>query len=46
VAALAEVRIPTGADASFLGERSVLVCPRALIERTFLQHLRVGLDLG
>ncbi|HEY3448813.1 MAG TPA: OmpA family protein [Myxococcales bacterium] len=46
VSALAEVRVPTGADASFLGERSVLVYPRAIVERTFLGRLRVGLDLG
>jgi len=46
VAALAEVRIPTGADESFLGERSVLVYPRLIVERTFLARLRVGLDLG
>ncbi|MGC4117355.1 MAG: OmpA family protein [Myxococcales bacterium] len=46
VAALAEVRLPTGADASFLGERSVLVYPRAIVERTFLDRLRVAVDLG
>lgn len=46
VAAVAEVRLPTGADASFLGERSVLVSPRAIVERTFVEHLRVALDVG
>lgn len=46
VSAIAEVRIPTGADASFLGERSVVFYPHAVIEHTFLDGLRVGLDLG
>ncbi|MBI5549010.1 MAG: OmpA family protein [Deltaproteobacteria bacterium] len=46
VSALAELRLPTGADSSFLGERSVLVYPRAMLERTFLDRLRVGLDAG
>ncbi|HEX8820572.1 MAG TPA: OmpA family protein [Archangium sp.] len=35
VALSAEVRLPTGAGDSFLGERSVLVAPRLAVERAF-----------
>jgi outer membrane protein OmpA-like peptidoglycan-associated protein len=46
LSAIAEVRLPSGADSSFLGERSVLVYPRAVVEHTFLKKLRVAVDAG
>ncbi len=46
IALLAEVRLPTGADQSFLGERGVLIAPRAVIERSFGDAFRLGLEGG
>jgi outer membrane protein OmpA-like peptidoglycan-associated protein len=46
VALLAELRLPTGADKSFLGERGVYLAPRAVIERDVTSDLRVGFEGG
>lgn len=46
VAVIAEARLPTGRDDSFMGERGLVVAPRAVIERTFGEDLRLGFEGG
>lgn len=46
LALIAEARLPTGADQSFLGERGVTFSPRVVAERQFDDKLRVGLEGG
>ena len=46
LALLAELRLPTGADQDFLGERGLVLAPRAVVERTFFDKLRLGLEAG
>jgi OOP family OmpA-OmpF porin len=46
VAAIAEVRLPTGAERSFLGERGAFLAPRAVAERRFFGRLTAALELG
>jgi OOP family OmpA-OmpF porin len=46
LALIAELRLPTGADQDFLGERGLVLAPRAVVERTFFDKLRLGLEAG
>ncbi len=46
VGGVAELRLPLGDDQSFMGERGFLVAPRATVERTFYDKLRVALEGG
>lgn len=46
VAIVAEARLPTGRDDAFLGERGFVLAPRAVIERTFGDVLRLGFEGG
>ncbi|MFN7134157.1 MAG: OmpA family protein, partial [Myxococcales bacterium] len=45
VAASVEVRLPTGNDQAFVGDRGVMVVPRLAAERTF-GPVRVGANVG
>lgn len=46
VAIVAEARLPTGREDAFLGERGVMLAPRAVIERTFGESFRLGFEGG
>ncbi|HEY0838842.1 MAG TPA: cell envelope biogenesis protein OmpA, partial [Vulgatibacter sp.] len=46
VALLAEARLPTGREDSFMGERGLVLAPRAVVERTFGEALRLGFEGG
>ncbi|HWV39449.1 MAG TPA: OmpA family protein [Vulgatibacter sp.] len=46
VAIALEARLPTGRDDAFLGERGLVLAPRAAIERTFAGALRLAFEGG
>lgn len=46
LAAIGELRLPTGAEEDFLGDGGVVIAPRAVVEKTFAEKLRVALEAG
>lgn len=46
LAAILEVRMPTGAEDDFLGGRGWLISPRAVVDKTFADTLRIAVEAG